>query len=271
MESHHQLNGTEYFADQQQLQFFNKMSMEMCQNDTFAGVIPDFATITGSPNYFDPFLLQTQYFGAQTSPVLFQYQNNVSNEFLNSPISPSGNTPCFTDYSLPSQWPQSPLSSSSFELPMHQFSWDATMSPTFQPTYNEVNIEMSSMNSPPMMYTDAPLTKVSAYPSNTRNPSPPIIGQFNIISSDLCPRPYTCQVPNCHRSFKRSEHLIRHHRCVHTNLKPYKCKYPSCKKTFSRSDNLHQHELTHTTKSSNKKSKKEMGTKEGFDKFSLTA
>lgn len=54
-------------------------------------------------------------------------------------------------------------------------------------------------------------------------------------------KPFPC--PNCTKQFKRSEHLKRHIRSVHSNIRPFHCKY--CEKQFSRSDNLAQHLKTH--------------------------
>ena len=54
---------------------------------------------------------------------------------------------------------------------------------------------------------------------------------------------YTCKVPGCGKCFKRSEHLKRHIRSIHTDDKPFTC---HCGKTFSRHDNLNQHARVHT-------------------------
>lgn len=54
-------------------------------------------------------------------------------------------------------------------------------------------------------------------------------------------KPFPC--PDCSKQFKRSEHLKRHIRSVHSNIRPFHCKY--CDKKFSRSDNLAQHLKTH--------------------------
>lgn len=54
---------------------------------------------------------------------------------------------------------------------------------------------------------------------------------------------YTCKVPGCGKLFKRSEHLKRHIRSIHTNEKPYVCAI--CLKQFSRHDNLNQHMRVH--------------------------
>lgn len=56
---------------------------------------------------------------------------------------------------------------------------------------------------------------------------------------------FTCKAPNCGKVFKRSEHLKRHHRSIHTSDKPFPCPIPTCSKRFSRSDNLNQHIRIH--------------------------
>ncbi|GAC97343.1 potential zinc finger protein [Pseudozyma hubeiensis SY62] len=58
---------------------------------------------------------------------------------------------------------------------------------------------------------------------------------------------YTCKVPGCGKCFKRSEHLKRHVRSIHTDDKPFLCPFPSCNKRFSRHDNLNQHARVHTS------------------------
>ncbi|KPV76450.1 uncharacterized protein RHOBADRAFT_894, partial [Rhodotorula graminis WP1] len=50
-----------------------------------------------------------------------------------------------------------------------------------------------------------------------------------------------CKVPGCGKCFKRSEHLKRHVRSIHTNERPFQCQWPTCKRLFSRHDNLNQH------------------------------
>ncbi|CAO1628760.1 unnamed protein product [Parajaminaea phylloscopi] len=54
---------------------------------------------------------------------------------------------------------------------------------------------------------------------------------------------YTCKVPGCGKLFKRSEHLKRHIRSIHTDEKPFLCQI--CQKRFSRHDNLNQHMRVH--------------------------
>ncbi|OZJ06184.1 hypothetical protein BZG36_01000 [Bifiguratus adelaidae] len=56
---------------------------------------------------------------------------------------------------------------------------------------------------------------------------------------------FPCEIHGCGRVFKRSEHLKRHIRSIHTTEKPYVCSHRGCTKRFSRSDNLHQHMRIH--------------------------
>ncbi|KAK9723253.1 hypothetical protein K7432_002102 [Basidiobolus ranarum] len=56
---------------------------------------------------------------------------------------------------------------------------------------------------------------------------------------------FICDYPECGKVFKRSEHLKRHVRSIHTLEKPFQCPYPTCSKRFSRSDNLNQHIRIH--------------------------
>ncbi|SAM02242.1 hypothetical protein [Absidia glauca] len=58
-------------------------------------------------------------------------------------------------------------------------------------------------------------------------------------------RMFICKDEGCGKVFKRSEHLKRHIRSIHTLEKPFECPYQSCNKRFSRSDNLNQHIRIH--------------------------
>lgn len=79
---------------------------------------------------------------------------------------------------------------------------------------------------------------------------------------------FVCRVPGCENCFRRSEHLKRHIRSIHTHDKrefgtlpefftndfhqllmasdylytAYACSFPTCKKAFARNDNLKQHQ-----------------------------
>ncbi|CCC71618.1 hypothetical protein NCAS_0H03080 [Naumovozyma castellii] len=54
-------------------------------------------------------------------------------------------------------------------------------------------------------------------------------------------KPFKCS--ECIKAFRRSEHLKRHIRSVHSSERPFACMF--CEKKFSRSDNLSQHLKTH--------------------------
>ncbi|KAI8082734.1 uncharacterized protein BX664DRAFT_237566, partial [Halteromyces radiatus] len=56
---------------------------------------------------------------------------------------------------------------------------------------------------------------------------------------------FECTEDDCGKVFKRSEHLKRHVRSIHTREKPFECPYQACCKRFSRSDNLNQHIRIH--------------------------
>ncbi|CDK24775.1 unnamed protein product [Kuraishia capsulata CBS 1993] len=60
------------------------------------------------------------------------------------------------------------------------------------------------------------------------------------LSEDL-EKQFQCE--HCPKKFRRSEHLKRHNRSVHSNDRPFHCSF--CEKKFSRSDNLSQHLRTH--------------------------
>ncbi|KAI8598449.1 hypothetical protein EDD21DRAFT_187803 [Dissophora ornata] len=89
--------------------------------------------------------------------------------------------------------------------------------------------------------------------SNSSLPPNPMLGNASIkpkerrasFSPDSTGRIFTCIFDDCGKLFKRSEHLKRHVRSVHTLEKPFPCTFPGCPKRFSRSDNLNQHVRIH--------------------------
>ncbi|PAV90394.1 hypothetical protein WR25_06546 [Diploscapter pachys] len=110
----------------------------------------------------------------------------------------------------------------------------------------------------------SPVRKVKADEPmfNFTTPKVEIMDDFNLMQMDtstsqqfnsppekkpskpaLRERPYKCTVPNCEKSFSRSDELTRHIR-IHTGLRPFQCNY--CMRSFSRSDHLTTHVRSHT-------------------------
>ncbi|KAF9141936.1 hypothetical protein BGX30_003745 [Mortierella sp. GBA39] len=92
-------------------------------------------------------------------------------------------------------------------------------------------------------------TSISSETSSSAFPSPSLATKARTRRASLSPdgttRVFTCMIDACSRQFKRSEHLKRHVRSVHTQEKPFRCPYENCPKRFSRSDNLNQHVRIH--------------------------
>lgn len=108
------------------------------------------------------------------------------------------------------------------------------------PLTNQQNdISSSSVNS---TGNGAGVTK-ERRPSYRRKSMTPSRRSSVVIEStkELEEKPFHCHI--CPKSFKRSEHLKRHVRSVHSNERPFACHI--CDKKFSRSDNLSQHIKTH--------------------------
>jgi hypothetical protein len=65
-----------------------------------------------------------------------------------------------------------------------------------------------------------------------------------VIQSET--RGYACNMPGCTTAFVRPEHLRRHVRSKHSDVKDYRCIVPGCGTSpFSRGDNLRDHYWTH--------------------------
>lgn len=104
-----------------------------------------------------------------------------------------------------------------------------------QINYGQIN--MSNDHSPLLQTRPQPdMTKMSI----SRGSGVANMGNAGNEADDE-PKPFPC--PECDKQFKRLEHLKRHIRSVHLNIRPFHCKY--CDKKFSRSDNLAQHLKTH--------------------------
>ncbi|CAH7687379.1 expressed protein, partial [Phakopsora pachyrhizi] len=77
------------------------------------------------------------------------------------------------------------------------------------------------------------------------NPNAETVKYCELTKTGKPKKIFICQVKGCGKCFKRSEHLKRHVRSIHTNDKPYNCPWIACMKSFSRHDNLNQHLRVH--------------------------
>jgi len=58
---------------------------------------------------------------------------------------------------------------------------------------------------------------------------------------NMTSRPYTCDAPNCGKTFRTRQHLNRHRDSVHLKIK-IRCPYPGCDKEFSEREILRNHQ-----------------------------
>lgn len=123
--------------------------------------------------------------------------------------------------------------SSSISLPSHPHS--------LQRSYSIGGIPMTTKNSHGAATVASAATTL--HNSNLAKPKQP--QRRASLNPDVQGRVFTCIFSDCGKLFKRSEHLKRHVRSVHTLEKPFLCSYPGCPKKFSRSDNLNQHVRIH--------------------------
>ncbi|GAN03949.1 hypothetical protein MAM1_0052d03405 [Mucor ambiguus] len=86
--------------------------------------------------------------------------------------------------------------------------------------------------------TRAKRNDVSGVTSNDRK-------KYKKTSSEPGVKLFLCEYDDCGKLFKRSEHLKRHIKSIHTKEKPYSCPYKDCGKSFARTDNLSQHIRIH--------------------------
>ncbi|KAJ8653488.1 hypothetical protein O0I10_010816 [Lichtheimia ornata] len=106
----------------------------------------------------------------------------------------------------------------------------------------------SECNSPPTTALSptnnntAKVTKRNSKAKSTRSRGRRVSNNPSVAAGQ---KMFTCEHDDCGKVFKRSEHLKRHIRSIHTLEKPFECPYHSCSKRFSRSDNLNQHIRIH--------------------------
>lgn len=139
---------------------------------------------------------------------------------------------------------------------------------TLPPLTSSNNTRQPSPKSPSIPSSTPPLLQpahssvIASHPHRSRRP--PV--RTSTSRSIKEKRTFACQADDCGKVFKRSEHLKRHIRSIHTNEKrkcercyqrrkgtnvdlflflAFECPYQQCQKRFSRSDNLNQHIRIH--------------------------
>ncbi|KAK7220406.1 hypothetical protein V2G26_008409 [Clonostachys chloroleuca] len=94
--------------------------------------------------------------------------------------------------------------------------------------------------SPAQVPTPAPSPK---YEECDKQGTPPCSSPAKVHNAR--PKKYTCNGPNCNKSFSQKTHLEIHRR-THSGLRPYVCDYAGCGLTFSQLGNLKTHKRRHT-------------------------
>ncbi|KAF9172557.1 hypothetical protein BGX20_005378 [Mortierella sp. AD010] len=117
------------------------------------------------------------------------------------------------------------------------------MSTAMVPSLSSTSISSNSSHPPTPMLNNGTNAVVSVSKENGGQSKPK--QRRASMSPDSTGRVFTCIFSDCCKQFKRSEHLKRHIRSVHTQEKPFTCYFPGCPKKFSRSDNLSQHVRIH--------------------------
>ncbi|KAI7900290.1 uncharacterized protein BX663DRAFT_518169 [Cokeromyces recurvatus] len=208
------------------------------------------------------------------------YPTTVVNPWLAATISPNSST---TTHSSASSTSPSRMSSSPMMYSATASNIDIYPSSTYHPAFDQQQGFHSLMNhdtshnnfrdraasasssfstdsssasistSPPPPSSLPPPPPPSSSPSsrrtskvNTKLKSPRSRGRRVSNSPTVAgQKVFTCRHDECGKVFKRSEHLKRHIRSIHTLEKPFECPYQTCSKRFSRSDNLNQHIRIH--------------------------
>ena len=101
----------------------------------------------------------------------------------------------------------------------------------------------TSLNVTPLSATPVLPTGSNGTASTTTSSTPVPVSRSATSSAldDKSAKQFQCS--ECDKAFRRSEHLKRHIRSVHSSERPFHCVL--CEKKFSRSDNLSQHLKTH--------------------------
>ncbi|KAF9366007.1 hypothetical protein BGX34_006892 [Mortierella sp. NVP85] len=213
--------------------------MDMCQSPL---------SYTGSQVVYN----DDYYVSAQQHSQYYHHQHNYSTSSLpsiseDSSLSPrssfSSNSSMSLSSSCPSIGPSYPLARTMSEPTIPFFQMGSNSSTSAVPSATG----SATTTTPATAADGTPLVKPTPKRSRGRRVScnPDITG---------C-KVFTCRYDDCGKVFKRSEHLKRHVRSIHTMEKPFECPIHNCPKRFSRSDNLNQHIRIHRHNGRGEKSK----------------
>ncbi|ORX62704.1 hypothetical protein DM01DRAFT_147122 [Hesseltinella vesiculosa] len=169
-------------------------------------------------------------------------------------------------YPSPTSSPTSPDLSSTSSSPVTQMSsLQPMLSPQPSSLQDPVSVDDLKISKPAKKAKKVKAA-LASHP-RVRKPKPSsavLTTALSPASDDFSAKLFLCTESDCDKVFKRSEHLKRHIRSIHTKEKrkpftvlsahdspfcpfclAYECPYQSCCKRFSRSDNLNQHIRIH--------------------------
>jgi hypothetical protein len=226
--------------------------MDMCQSPL---------SYTGSQVvYNDDYYVSAQQHNLHSHSQYYHHQHNYStsslpsiseDSSLSSPRSSfSSNSSMSLSSSCPSIGPSYPLARTMSEpsIPFFQMNSSTSAVPSATGSTSTTTTTTTTTTTAATTAADGtPLVKPTPKRSRGRRVScnPDITG---------C-KVFTCRYDDCGKVFKRSEHLKRHVRSIHTMEKPFECPIHNCPKRFSRSDNLNQHIRIHRHNGRGEKSK----------------
>ncbi|KAF9357744.1 hypothetical protein BGX26_003140 [Mortierella sp. AD094] len=190
------------------------------------------AEMCDSPLYAQQSLYEDDSYNVNSNNNLYSNQHHNHHHHHHSYSTSSLST--FSDSSMS---PRSTFSSSNNSLASYPLS--RTLS---EPPFHQGMISTSSSMSDLAKLgneSDAAIAAVKPTPKRSRGRR-----VSNHPDNSGC-KVFTCRVEDCGKVFKRSEHLKRHVRSIHTLEKPFPCPIHNCPKRFSRSDNLNQHIRIH--------------------------
>ncbi|KAF9184199.1 zf-C2H2 Zinc finger, C2H2 type [Haplosporangium sp. Z 767] len=204
------------------------------------------ATCQSSLGYGSQVVYSDDYYASARQHSVYSQQHSQHNYYHNQHR--------YSISSLPSLSQDSPLSSrssfssnsnlslsSSTSSMASSYPLSRTLSEPSVPCFQSVN----TLNSNGMVSVGNAATLTSGTPMIKPTPKRSRGRRVSCNPDTTGGKVFTCRFDDCGKVFKRSEHLKRHVRSIHTMEKPFECPIQNCPKRFSRSDNLNQHIRIH--------------------------